>query len=57
MDDKELLTAARDEIIEGRLPLEIAESKMFTKLFAKFDGGDYGECNQIIDLMERLSII
>lgn len=57
MDDKQLLAAARDEIIEGRLPLEIAESKMFDKLFAKFDGGDYAECNQIIDLMERLSII
>lgn len=57
MDDKQLLAAARDEIIEGRLPLEIAENKMFSKLFAKFDSGDYGECNQIIDLMERLSII
>lgn len=57
MDDKELLTVASDEIIEGRLPLEIAESKMFDKLFAKFDTGEYAECNQIIDLMERLSIV
>ena len=57
MDDKQLRAAARDEIIEGRLPLEIAESKMFAKLFAKFDTGEYAECNQIIDLMERLSIV
>lgn len=57
MDDKQLLAAARDEIIEGRLPLEIAESKMFMKLFAKFDGGEYDECREIIDLMERLSIV
>ena len=57
MDDKQLLAAARDEIIEGRLPLEIAENKMFAKLFAKFDTGEYAECNQIIDLMERLSIV
>lgn len=57
MDDKQLLAAARDEIIEGRLPLEIAEGKMFAKLFAKFDTGEYAECNQIIDLMERLSIV
>lgn len=57
MDDKELLAAAKAEIMEGRLPLEIAENKMFSKLFAKFDTGEYAECNQIIDLMERLSIV
>lgn len=57
MDDKQLLAAARDEIVGASLPLEIAENKMFSKLFAKFDSGDYGECNQIIDLMERLSIV
>ena len=57
MDVKELLAAARDEIIEGRLPLEIAESKMFSKLFSKFDTGEYDECREIIDLMERLSIV
>lgn len=57
MDDKELLAAARDEIIGASLPLERAEQLMFGKLFAKFDSGDYAECNQIIDLMERLSIV
>jgi hypothetical protein len=57
MDDKQLLAAARDEIIEGRLPLEIAENKMFSKLFSKFDTGEYDECREIIDLMERLSIV
>ena len=57
MDDKELLAAARDEIIGASLPLERAEKLMFDKLFAKFDGGEYAECNQIIDLMERLSIV
>lgn len=57
MDDKQLLAAARDEIIEGRLPLEIAENKMFSKLFSKFDIGEYDECREIIDLMERLSIV
>lgn len=57
MDDKELLAAARDEIVGASLPLEIAEGKMFSKLFAKFDSGEYDECNQIIDLMERLSIV
>lgn len=57
MDDKQLLAAARDEIVGGSLPLEIAEKKMFSKLFAKFDTGEYAECNQIIDIMERLSIV
>lgn len=57
MDEKRVLEQARCEIMEGRLPLEIAENKMFTKLFAKFDSGDYGECREIIDLMERLSIV
>lgn len=57
MDDKQLLAAARDEIIEGSLPLEKAEKLMFDKLFAKFDTGEYAECNQIIDLMERLSLV
>lgn len=57
MDDKQLLAKARDEIVEGNLPLEIAEKKMFSKLFAKFDTGEYAECNQIIDIMERLSIV
>lgn len=57
MDDKQLLAAGMDEIIEGRLPLEIAENKMFSKLFLKFDTGEYDECREIIDLMERLSIV
>lgn len=57
MDDKQLIEEARKEIIEGSLPLEIAENKMFSKLFAKFDTGEYDECREIIDLMERLSII
>lgn len=57
MDDKMVLAQARDEIVGGSLPLEIAEKKMFGKLFDKFDGGDYAECNQIIDIMERLSLV
>lgn len=57
MDDKQLLAAARDEIVGASLPLEIAENKMFSKLFAKFDSGEYDECREIIDLMERLSIV
>lgn len=54
MDD---LFERADTMPPDELPLETAEKKMFAKLFAKFDNGDYTECNQIIDLMERLSIV
>lgn len=57
MDEKSLLAAAREETIEGSLPLERAEKLMFNKLFIKFDIGEYDECRQIIDIMERLSIV
>lgn len=50
MDDKA-------QAVYQPLPLERAEKQLFDRLYIKVEAGDYDECRQIIDIMERLSLV